>query len=403
MRMGLGGLFYSIKKACRSYNMSLRISRRKFIKDAVQKGTAIAVASKAITDFSWAESIPADHSAVDTTSLTEAMFYEKNEGVMIKCLLEPRGCIVNNWERGYCGAKENRDGKYSMVYSRPSAVYVEAIETDHFFHIKPGNQFLGLGTAGCNLGCKFCETWHLSQVRPEETEIQNLTPEDAIRQAQNKNSKIINFTYNDPIICYEYVLETAKLAKKSGFLTLCHTAGYVSEEPLKTLLKYIDAVNIDLKGFTENYYAKYCGVDLETVLKSLKTIKQEKVMLEITNLIVTGNNDNKDEITKMITWIIENLGDDVPLHFSRFYPNYQLTELLATPEETLEMAHDIAKSKGIKYVYIDNVPGHEYESTYCAKCKAKLINRNGTEVTILDIDKDGVCKKCGCKIPGIWS
>lgn len=383
--------------------MSSRISRRKFIKDIAQKGTAIAIGAKAISDFSWAETVHTDHSIIETSSLKEAMFYKKHEGVMIQCLLEPRSCIVNNWERGYCGSRENRDGKYySIVYSRPSAVYTEAIETDHFFHIRPGKQFFGLGTAGCNLGCKFCETWHLSQVRPEETEIQNLSPDDAIRQAKNKSVKMINFTYNDPVICYEYVLETAKIAKENGFLTLCHTAGYINEEPLKTLLKYIDAVNIDLKAFREEYYTKFCGVNLETVLNTLKTIKREKVFLEITNLIVTGNNDTKDEITDMVNWIADNLGNDVPLHFSRFFPNYQLTELSATPEETLEMAYEIAKSKGLKYVYIDNVPGHKYESTYCPKCGTKLINRNGTDVTILDIDKNGICKKCGCKLSGIW-
>jgi pyruvate formate lyase activating enzyme len=382
--------------------MNSRISRRKFIKDCVKKGTAIAITSRAIADFPWDESVLANTPNVEVP-FTEAMFYKRLDGVMIQCILEPRGCIVNNQERGYCGARENRDGKYySLVYSRPSAVYVESVETDHFYHVRPGKQFLGLGTAGCNLGCKFCETWHLSQVRPEETETQNLSPEDAVQLAQTKGCQIIDFTYNDPVICYEYVLETAKLAKKNGLLTLCHTAGYINEEPMKALLKYIDAINVDLKGFTQDYYSRICGVELKYVLDTLKTIKQEKVTLEITNLIVTGHNDSKDDISSMVSWITDNLGNDVPLHFSRFFPNYQLTEPLATPEETLEMAHDIAKSSGIKYVYIDNVPGHEYESTYCPSCKAKLIQR-GDEVSILELDKDGSCKKCGVKVPGIWS
>jgi pyruvate formate lyase activating enzyme len=384
--------------------MNSHISRRKFIKDCIQKGTAIAVTSKAITELHWDNSVLANTPNETPQLLTEAMFYKQDAGVMIQCILEPRACIVNNQERGYCGAKENRDGKYfSLVYSRPSAVYVEPIETDHFYHIHPGSQFLGIGTAGCNLGCKFCETWNLSQVRPEETEVQNLSPEEAIQLAQNKDCKIIDFTYNDPVICYEYVLEIAKLAKKNGIITLCHTAGYINEEPLKALLKYIDAINIDLKGFTEDYYSKTCGVELKYVLNTLKSIKQEKVMLEITNLLVTGHNDSKNDISSMISWITDNLGDDVPLHFSRFFPNYQLTEPLATPEETLEMAHDIAKSSGIKYVYIDNVPGHEYESTYCPSCKTKLIQRNSTEIKVLDMDKYGSCKKCGAKVPGVWS
>lgn len=381
--------------------MNSRISRRKFIKDVVTKGTAFAITSNALAD------LPLDNSAIGDKTASEfheAMFYRSVDGVKIECLLEPRGCIVNNWERGYCGARENRDGKYySMVHARPSAVYVEQIETDHFFHIRPGDKFFGLGTAGCNLGCKFCETWHLSQVRPEETETQNLTPEDAIKLAQNSNCKIIDFTYNDPVICYEYVLETSKLAKQNNLLTLCHTAGYINEEPLRLLLKYIDAINVDLKAFSEDYYSSVCGVEFEHVLNTLKIIKQENITLEITNLVVTGKNDSKEDISRMVSWITDNLGDAVPLHFSRFFPNYQFTDLLATSEDTLEMAHDIAISSGIKYVYIDNVSGHKYESTYCPKCKYKLIERNSTEVKLLDINKDGFCIKCGTKISGIWS
>jgi pyruvate formate lyase activating enzyme len=382
-----------------------QISRRKFIKDVVTKGTAFAIASQTIAD------LPLDKSALAetldkevATELKEALFYKNIDGVKIECTLEPRGCIVNNLERGYCGAKENRDGKYySMVHSRPSAVYVESVESDHFYHVRPGNLFFGLGSAGCNLGCKFCETWHLSQVRPEETETQNLNPEEAVKLAQDKECKIIDFTYNDPVIFYEYVLETAKLAREKGLLTLCHTAGYINEEPLKALLKHIDAINVDLKAFSENYYSSICGVELKPILNTLKIIKQENVMLEITNLIVTGHNDNREDISNMVKWISENLGDNVPLHFSRFFPNYQFTNLLATSDETLEMAHEIARSVGIKYVYIDNVPGHDYESTYCPTCKSKLIERNGTEVILLDINKDGSCKKCDTKVPGIWT
>jgi len=378
--------------------MNSRITRREFIKDVLKKGTAIAIAS----NLPWDRLSAGDTS--DKIFFKEAMFYKRLDGVMIQCLLEPRGCIVNNWERGYCGAKENRDGKYyTLVHSKPSAVYVEPVESDHFYHVLPGGQFLGIGTAGCNLGCKFCETWHISQVRPEETETQNLSPEDAVQLAINKGCHIIAFTYNEPVIFYEYMLEIAKSAKQAGLITLCHTAGYIYEEPLKTLLKFIDAINVDLKGFTDKYYLDTCGVDPEQILATLKTIKQEKVMLEITNLIVPGRNDDRDDITKMISWIKQNLGTDVPLHFSRFFPNYQLIDLPATPEETLEMAHDIARSSGLKYVYIDNVPGHKYGSTYCPECKAELIHRNGSEVAILELDKDGICKKCGQIVPGIWA
>ena len=385
--------------------MKKRITRRHFIKDVVKKGAAIAVASEASKRLALGGSPQIlDDAPVSTEILKEAMFYKKLDGgVMIKCMLEPRQCVVNNWERGYCGARENRGGKYySMVYSRPCMVYVEPMERDHFYHVYPGSQFFGIGTAGCNLGCKFCETWHISQTRPEETDAQNLSPEDAVRQAVDKDCLVLAFTYNEPVVCYEYTLETAKAAKEAGLTTLCHTAGHIYAEPLKLLLKHIDAVNVDLKGFTDKYYMDMCGVNLEQALSTLKTIRQEKVMLEITNIVVPGRNDNAQDIAKMTAWIKDNLGSDVPLHFIRFFPNYQLTDVPATPLETLDMAYDIARSSGLNFVYVGNVPGHESESTYCPKCKIKLIHRNGSEVNIMEVDETGHCKKCGQTIPGIW-
>lgn len=210
------------------------------------------------------------------------------------------------------------------------------------------------------------------------------------------------FTYNEPVICYEYTYETAKAAKAAGLTTLCHTAGYIYTDPLRTLLEYIDAINVDLKAFNEEYYKKICGIGMEQVLSTLKTIRQEKVMMEITNLIVPGHNDNAQDISNMTAWIKDNLGTDIPIHFSRFFPNYQLTDVLATPTDTLEMAYDIARTNGLEYVYVGNIPGHEYESTYCPKCQTKVIHRNGSEVGIPELDEVGYCKKCGCAIPGIW-
>jgi len=332
--------------------MSKRVSRRDFIKDVVKKGAALTAVSAASGHLVASELNAAE-------GLKEAMFYKTlDDGVMIQCMLEPRQCIVNNWERGYCGAKENRDGKYySMVHAKPCVVYMEPIEHEHFYHVHPGRQFLGIGTAGCNLECKFCETWQISQVRPEETKTQNLSSEEAVRLAADKDCRMIAFTHNDPVICYEYALETTKAAKAAGLTTLCHTAGYIYTEPLKALLKHMDAVNVDLKGFTDEYYLDMCGIDMEQVLSSLKTIQQEKVMLEITNLIVPGRNDDRQDIANMTAWIKENLGSDIPLHFSRFFPNYQLTDIPATPAETLDMAYNIARSNGLKFVYVGNLPG----------------------------------------------
>jgi len=366
------------------------------MKDIVCKGAALAVAPGAISLTT----------GVDASSeeLKEAMFYDQLDSVMIHCKLEPRECIVNNWERGYCGAKENRDGKYySMVYSQPCVVYEQPVESEHFCHVHPGKQFLGIGTAGCNLECKFCETWHMSQVRPEETKTQNLSPENAVDLAVSKGCQMIAFTYNEPVVCYEYTLETTKAAKQAGLTTLCHTAGYIYTEPLKVLLKNMDAVNVDLKGFTDEYYIDVCGIEMKQVLSTLETVVKEDVMLEITNLIVPGHNDAPQDISNMTKWIKENLGSDVPLHFIRFFPNYQLTELPATPIETLETAYDIARSNGLEYVYIGNIPGHKRESTCCPNCGAELVHRNGEEVSILELDAAGKCGRCGRTIPGIWT
>jgi len=384
------------------------------MKDVLEKGAAFAVTSGVAASFAASttrcvvpvgEGLNPSPTVTLAEDLKEAMFYKRLDGgVMVQCMLEPRQCIVNNWERGYCGAKENRDGRYyTLVYSRPCVVYVEPIEREHFYHVHPGSQFLGIGTAGCNLECKFCETWHMSQVRPEETEVQNLSPEDAVHLAVSKGCRVVAFTYNEPVVCYEYTLETAKVAKQFGLTTLCHTAGYVYAEPLRTLLAYVDAVNVDLKGFTDKYYLEMCGLaDLEQVLDTLRTIKRENGMLEITNLIVPGRNDTRQDVANMTVWIKENLGADVPLHFSRFFPNYQLTSLPATPLRTLDMAYDIARSNGLEFVYVDNVPGHKRESTYCPECEAELIHRSGSEVAILEFGKAGNCGRCGRTIPGIW-
>ena len=376
--------------------MKRQVTKREFIKDITRKGVTFIVASRT------APSAPVA-AASQIAPTTEAMFYKQLDGVMIQCMLEPRQCIVNDWERGYCGARENRGGKYyTMVHSKPCAVYVEPVEREYFYHVRPGSEFLGIGTAGCNLECKFCETWYMSQARPEETEVQNLSPENAVRRAANEGCRTIAFTYNDPVICYEYVLDTARAAKQAGLTTLCHTAGYIYTEPLKALLAHMDAVNVDLKGFTDKYYLEMCGIDLEQVLNTLKVIKQESVMLEITNLIIPGRNDDRQDIADMAAWIRENLGSDVPLHFPRFFPNYQLTDIPATPVETLDAAYDVARSNGLNYVYVDNVPGHKREPTYCPKCGIKLIHRSGSEVAILELDEEGHCRKCGHTVPGIW-
>ncbi len=335
--------------------------------------------------------------------LKEALFYQKLENKVVQCQLCPRICVIPNGKRGFCGVRENRNGVlYSLVYAKPVAIHIDPIEKKPLFHFLPGSTAFSIATAGCNLRCKFCQNWEISQRKPEEVEYIYLEPTDLIKKVKESGSPTIAYTYTEPTIFYEYMLETAKLAKEQGIKNIMHSAGYINEEPLRQLSKYLDAANIDLKGFTNDFYAKMSEATLEPVLKSLKILKEEGVHLEITNLILSGYNDDKDSITKMCLWIKENLGADTPLHFSRAFPMYKLNTINPTPVETLERARQIALDCGLKYVYIGNVAGNPAENTYCLKCKKVIIERRGiflvSKVNIID----GKCKFCGEKIEGIW-
>lgn len=334
--------------------------------------------------------------------LKEALFYEKLDNKVVQCQLCPRRCTIPNRKRGFCGVRENRDGTlYTLVYAKPVAIHIDPIEKKPLFHFLPSATAFSIATAGCNLRCKFCQNWQISQVKPEEVGYTYLEPKDLVKKVKESGSPTIAYTYTEPTIFYEYMLQTAKLAKEEGIRNIMHSAGYINEEPLRQLAKYLDAANIDLKGFSNDYYAKMSEATLEPVLKTLKILKEEGVHLEITNLLLPGYNDDEDSIIKMCLWIKENLGSDVPLHFSRFFPMYKLVSLNPTPVESLERARKIAQDCGLRYVYIGNLAGHPAENTYCPKCKSMLIERRGYFVLQNNI-KDGKCKFCGEKIAGIW-
>lgn len=332
----------------------------------------------------------------------EAMYYEKLENKAVQCRLCPNMCLLPNLTRGRCGVRMNIEGKlYSLVYGKPVAVHVDPIEKKPLSHVLPGTKSFSIATAGCNLGCVFCQNWQISQVKPEEADHYNLTPQQIVDLAVSSECPSIAYTYTEPTVFYEYMLDTAKLARKAGIKNVMHSCGYINPEPLKELLQYMDAANIDLKGFSEEYYQEMCFGRLEPVLVTLKTIKKEGVWLEITNLIVPGKNDDPEMIRKMCRWIKKELGPDVPLYFAAFHPNYRLKGVPPTPVKTLEVAHNIAKREGLRYVYIGNIYGHTTEHTYCPKCKAIVIERRG--YTILENNLwRGKCKSCGTEIPGVW-
>jgi pyruvate formate lyase activating enzyme len=335
-------------------------------------------------------------------NLKEAYYYQELGDSEVQCLLCPRECILAEGERGICGVRQNIKGKlYTLVYGRPVAVHVDPIEKKPISHMLPGSKSFSIATAGCNLGCRFCQNWQISQVLPEEIRSYDLPPEKVVQLALENNCQSIAYTYSEPTIFYEYMIETAKLAHQKGLKNIYVTSGYINPEPLRELCKYIDAANLDIKGFTEDYYRKYCLGKLQPVLESAKIMQEEGVWIELTNLILPTINDDMEVIREMCEWIIKNLGPDVPLYFSRFYPAYKITHLPPTPVETLEKAREIALGVGLHYVYIGNVPGNPAEHTYCPNCGKLLIQRVGFFVTTNNLNEDR-CPSCGEKIPGIW-
>lgn len=339
-----------------------------------------------------------------TIPLREAMFYKGLDKNTVQCEVCFRECIVGEGQRGFCRNKENIDGKlYNLVYSRPSAVHVDPIEKEPVFHMLPGTEILCFGTAGCNFRCKNCQNWHLSQRPIEEmSHVYDLPPEGAVKLALDRNVPSLSFTYNDPISFYEYVYDTARIAKQKGLRIIWHTNGTLNPAALKELLKYTDAVVLDLKAFTEKFYKEICSAKLEPALKALKTIKEQGVWLEIVNLYIPTLNDDPEMVKEMCIWIKENLGKEVPLHFSRFYPAYKLQSLPPTPVREVERAYEIAREAGLDFVTVGNVPGHKYNSTFCPNCGKRLIYRVHFQVLSEHI-KNGKCEYCGYPIPGIWS
>lgn len=339
-----------------------------------------------------------------TPSLREGMFYKRYDKNVVQCEVCFRRCTLKEGDRSFCRNKENIGGRlFNLVHSKPSAVHVDPIEKEPALHMLPGTAILCFGTAGCNFRCKFCQNWHLSQRSIEEMDfVYDLSPEDAVGTAINRDIPTLSFTYNDPISFYEYVYDVAKLAKEKGLKILWHSNGTLNPEPLKRLLKYTDAVTLDLKGFTDEFYREASSAALEPALKTLKIIREEGVWLELVNLHIPTLNDNPEDVRRMCLWIKENLGKYTPLHFSRFHPSYKLKNLPPTPLKTLEQAHRIAKDVGLEHVTIGNVPGHKYNSTFCPKCEKRLIHRIHFRVLSNNIE-DGKCKFCGYPIPGIWA
>lgn len=321
----------------------------------------------------------------------------------LRCTLCPKQCELAAGDRSPCRVRENRDGVgYTLAHGNPALVQEDPIERKPFFHVIPASRVLSIATAGCNLSCKFCETWDIALVTPEEVFAHNMPPDEVIAHAQASGVRAISYAFGEPVAFYEYMADVAVLAKKAGLLNLVHTAGYIQPEPLQLLSGKLDAANIDLKSFDPNFYRDIVGGELEPVLRTLKLLREAGVHIEITNPVIPTLNDDSETIRKMCTWIVNELGDDVPLHFSRFYPLYKLSALPRTPVSTLDQARATALDAGLKYVYVAKVIGHEGENTFCPVCKETLIKRVGFVVDEVQLE-NGRCKFCGTLIPGRWA
>ncbi len=332
----------------------------------------------------------------------EAGFYTKLPDKMVQCKLCPRECVVPPGERGFCRVRENRGGVYySLVYSRVVAAHLDPIEKKPFFHFLPGSLAYSVASGGCNVHCKFCQNWQISQPRPEELEGTYLPPNQIGIEARGNRCSSIAYTYSEPVVFWDYVMDAADAAHRQSIRSVMVSNGFIQEEPLRALCGRLDAIKIDLKAFSETYYRDVVRGELKPVLRSISTARKNARWLEIVYLVVPTLNDSDTEFRNMARWMKTEVGADVPLHFTRFYPLYLLKNLPPTPLETLERAKAIVEAEGLQYVYIGNVPGHRAENTYCPKCRQLLVGRAGFKVTQLRI-KNGKCSKCGQLIPGVW-
>ncbi len=381
-------------------SFSCQMDRRSFLECALTSGAALGVCEFAQCMFA----IPAWglQKQDDSRFTVEAKFYQKLQNKKIKCKLCPRECTVGDRERGYCGVRENRGGTYyTLVHSRVCAAHVDPIEKKPLFHYLPGTLAFSLATAGCNVNCKFCQNWDISQVRPEQVPADYAPPKLVAELAKQHQCPTIAYTYSEPVIFSEYLMDTADAGHEAGVRSVVVSNGYMQEESLKTAYGKMDAVKIDLKAFTESYYKDVVVGELKPVLDSLVALRKMNKWTEIVYLVVPTLNDSDAEFSGLARWIKTNLGPDVPLHFTQFHPEYLLKNLPITPVPTLERAKAIADAEGLHYVYIGNVPGHPAQNTYCPKCHRMLVERVGFTASQMLIHK-GSCPFCREPIPGVW-
>ncbi len=330
----------------------------------------------------------------------ETILYEKLEGGVVRCNICPRRCYIKQGETGFCKVRENRNGVlYAISYGKLTAANIDPIEKKPLYHFWPGSLSFSISSFGCSFACPWCQNWSISQVGIDEATYDEASPEQVVKAAKRQGCKTIAYTYNEPLIWLEYVIDTSNLALKEGILNVLVTNGYTTPEALERLGPLIQAANVDLKAFNPEFYSKYCKARLEDVLEAVKIMAEKKWHLETTLLIIPTLNDNWEEIRGLARWIHDNLGPETPFHISQFYPMYKMSHLKPTPVEVLVRARELALQEGLKYVYTGNVPGHPGENTYCPGCGFTLIKRWGFSILEWNLTPNMTCPKCGEKIP----
>lgn len=341
---------------------------------------------------------------IDAKDLKLANWWEPAEKNKILCTLCPRYCKIGEGQPGFCYIRQNHGGKlYTLGYGNPTGFAIDPIEKKPLNHFHPGSSILSFGTAGCNLGCKFCQNWSISKAKLDDSNSLSASPEDVVKLAKQYKAPSIAYTYNDPTIFGEYVIDISKIAREEKINSVMVTAGYIDKKARKDVYKYIDAANVDLKGFTERFYNKVTFSSLKDVLDTLVWLKNETgIWFEITTLLIPGENDSTEEIQNECDWILNNLGDSVPLHFTAFHPDFKMRNINHTPKSTLKTAREIALKSGIKFCYVGNIHNSEGQTTYCPNCKTALIKRDWHSVYSNEI-ADGKCYKCNQVIPGVFN
>ena len=332
-----------------------------------------------------------------------AQWWEPTANNKILCTLCPRYCKIGPDQSGFCYIRKNRNGKLITTgYGHPTGFAVDPIEKKPLSHFLPGSTILSFGTAGCNLGCRFCQNWSISKARLDDLGALSVSPDQVVKLAQKHKTPSVAYTYNDPTIFGEYVIDISKLAREEGLRSVMVTAGYIDKNARKDVYKYIDAANVDLKAFTDRFYHKLTYSHLADVLDTLIWLKNETdIWIEITTLLIPDENDSEEEIHLMCEWILNNLGENVPLHFTAFHPDFKLVNKIRTPESTLKMARNIAIEQGIKYCYLGNIFDQESQTTVCPQCQSPLIERDWHRIVSNKMNGNK-CYKCGTKIAGIF-